>query len=84
MEDDTHKVDAVENLSDVGTDGSSDVSWGGGGDSDAFRHCNSPHLRGLTSCSVSGPPPSYASATYLTAWVIPSCHLLRAECCVLL
>ena len=47
MEDDTHKVDAVENLSDVGTDGSSDVSWGGGGDSDAFRHCNSPHLRWL-------------------------------------
>ena len=47
MEDDTHKVEAVGNLSDVGTDGSSDVSWGGGGDSDAFRHCNSPHLRGL-------------------------------------
>ena len=31
MEDDTHKVEAVERLSEVGTDGSSDVSWGGRG-----------------------------------------------------
>ena len=58
MEDDAHKVDAVEHLSDVGTDGSSDVSWRGGG---TAMHSGIVTLPVSLFCS--GPPPSYASAT---------------------
>jgi hypothetical protein len=80
MEDDVHKVDAVEQLSDVGTDGSSDVSWGGGGDSDAFWHCNSPRELVLYLVHFSLMP----QRPNLTACVVPFCLLLCAECCVLL